>query len=857
MGATTTGAISGDGVADAEAAARVRSVSRRSGLVGPGSVSMMHALTATSRAIAAPRCPRPRFQPETARIGALYLICGALEPFPPDTCTLTKGSMLPTPLTNSNPAASAVDPVCQMTVDPASAPGSEHDGRAFYFCCDGCRSRFTADPAKFLGPAPKKAPTVETPAAGATWVCPMDPEVAEDHPGPCPICGMALEPRITEATAAASPELRAMTRRFWGCLAFTVPLVVLDMAHMSSHGAPSVAELALAAPVVLWGGAPFFSRAWSSVVRRSPNMFTLVGLGSGVAFAYSVIAALMPGAFPPSMRGPSGAVPGYFEASAVVVTLVLLGQVLELGARARTGDSLRALLSLTPKTARRVSADGADEDVSLDELKVGDHVSVRPGERVPVDGRIVEGTSACDESMVSGEPIPVGKAAGDRVIGGTMNGSGALLVAVEKTGAGTLLAQITRMVGDAQRSRAPVQALVDRVARVFVPVVVLVAVVTFGAWMLLGPEPRLAHALVAAVAVVVIACPCALGLATPMSIMVGIGQGARVGVLVKNAEALDRLEKVDTLVLDKTGTLTVGRPEVTHVATFGAWTPEGVLELAAAVESKSEHPLAAAIVRATSTPLKKARGVESSGGEGASGLVEGKRVAVGSAAYATRLGATVEETDEGRARMSEGETEVHVVVGRELAGTLYLADPPKPSSKEAVAALLASGLRVVMLTGDRELTARAIAARVGITDVRSGAMPAEKARVIRELRDAGHRVAMAGDGVNDAPALASADVGIAMGAGSDVAIQSAGITLVHGDLGGIVRARRLSIATMRNIRENLVLSFAYNVLAIPLAAGALYPLLGVMLSPMVAAGAMSLSSVSVIGNALRLRLHRL
>ena len=740
----------------------------------------------------------------------------------------------------------AVDPVCEMTVDPANAPRSRAHGRDFFFCCEACRVKFDANPARYLagGAAPPAVP-------GAAYVCPMDAEVLEHAPGPCPVCGMALEPRLATPGDGESPELAAMSKRFWVCLALALPVVVLDML---GRGRPLV-DLALASPVVLWGGAPFFARAWTSVVRRSPNMFTLVALGSGAAFLYSVVATLAPRAFPPSMRDAGGAVATYFEASAVIVVLVLLGQVLELRARLRTGDALRALLVLAPKSARRVRDTGEEEDVDVAVLARGDRIRIRPGERIAVDGRVVEGSSACDESMVSGESMPVPRTIGDRVIGGTVNVGSPLLVEVVQTGEGTLLAQIGRMVADAQRSRAPIQALVDRVSRVFVPAVVATAAVTFGVWMVAGPEPRIAHALVNAVAVVIIACPCALGLATPMSVMVGVGRGAMAGVLVKNAEALDRLEAVDTLLLDKTGTLTVGRPEVVHVATFGAWTRGEVLGAAAALEVKSEHPLAAAIVRArgAGTPAKKGRGVETTPGEGATGLVDGVRVAVGNGRLLARLGVSVTETGESLAWRREGETLVHVVLGKEHAATLGVADPPKETSREAVALLRAAGLRVIMLTGDHDVTARAVAALVGIDDVRSGVSPAEKADVVRTLRAAGHKVAVAGDGVNDAPALAAADVGIAMGTGTDVAIEAAGITLVRGDLRGILRARRLSVATMRNIRQNLALSFGYNLLAVPVAAGALYPVFGVLLSPMVAAAAMSLSSVSVVTNALRLR----
>jgi Cu+-exporting ATPase len=674
---------------------------------------------------------------------------------------------------------------------------------------------------------------------------------------------MDLEPKLVRLEDEnADPS--AMRLRFWIGAALSAPLFLFGMGEMFPgaafeavlpHGSRNFVELALASPVVLWGGFPFFQRAWESVKLRSPNMFTLVALGSGAAFVYSLVATLAPGLFPERFRDPDGEIGVYFEAASVIVTLVLLGQVLELRARSHTAGALRSLLVLAPKTARRVTARG-EEDVSVDLLQVDDRVRIRPGERVAVDGKIVLGTSSCDESMITGEPIPVEKKQGDRVTGGTLNGSGPLLVEVDRTGDGTLLAQIVRTVGEAQRSRAPIQKLADRVSSVFVPAVLAVSVVTFAVWMLAGPEPRLAHALVSAVSVLIIACPCALGLATPMSIMVGTGRGATVGVLVKNAEALDRLEKIDTLVLDKTGTLTEGRPEVTTVETLGSVDREELLRLAGALEAQSEHPLGAAIM-ASRGPLPavamKVTDVETIGGEGVVGTVEGKVVAIGNARLLVRRGAHAPNEEHADRLRSEGQTVVYVLVDGRLAGLLGVADPIKPTSKKAVQELRAEGLHVVMLTGDNETTARAVAAQVDILDVKSGVLPADKADAVKALQAAGHRVGMAGDGVNDAPALAQADVGIAMGTGADVAIESAGITLVKGDLRGILRALRLSRATMRNIRQNLALSFVYNALGVPLAAGVLYPTLGWVLSPMVAAAAMSLSSVSVIANALRLR----
>jgi P-type Cu+ transporter len=717
-------------------------------------------------------------------------------------------------------------------------------------------------PVHHAEPAPRATPRSKT-----DYVCPMHPEVVRDAPGPCPICGMAREPRVVTLDEK-NPELHDMRWRFWVSTVFSAPLFVLGMGEMVPgdplgallpHGSRDFVELGLAAPVVFWCGLPFFERAWTSLKLRSPNMFTLVALGSGAAFVYSLFGTFAPAYFPVTFRSHHGEVGVYFEAAAVIITLVLLGQVLELRARTQTTGALRALLGLAPKTARKVSSQG-DEDVAVDSLKIGDRVRVRPGERVAVDGKVVEGKSTCDEAMITGEPVPVAKGAGDRITGGTVNGTGPLLVEVDRTGEGTLLAQIVRMVGEAQRSRAPIQKLADEVSRIFVPTVIAASLVTFAVWMIVGPEPRLAHALVSAVAVLIIACPCALGLATPMSIMVGTGRGATAGILIKNAEALDRMEKLDTLVLDKTGTLTEGRPEVTAVELFGSVDRDELLRLAAALESQSEHPLGAAIVRSDVSARWtscKVSDVETVSGEGVIGKVDGKLVAIGNLKLVERRGARLPDDAAADRRRAEGQTVVYVLIDDRLAGVLGVADPVKPTSLEAVRQLRAAGLRVVMLTGDEEVTARAVAQTVGIDDVKAGVLPTDKARVVRELQAAGHKVGMAGDGINDAPALAQADVGIAMGAGTDVAIESAGITLVKGDLRGIVRARHLSEATMRNIRQNLGLSFAYNLLGVPVAAGVLYPLFGLVMSPMLAAAAMSLSSVSVIANALRLRRARI
>ena len=712
-----------------------------------------------------------------------------------------------------------------------------------------------------LEPAAPAAPATRT-----EWTCPMHPEILRDAPGACPICGMALEPRTVRAEEEDNPELRDMTRRFWVGAALAVPLVLLAMGRHLAPGwmpdaiTPRVAswlELLLATPVVVWGGWPFFVRGFWSVVRKSLNMFTLIALGTGVAYGYSVVAVVAPGVFPASFRGHGGQVGVYFEAAAVIVVLVLLGQVLELRARSRTGAAIRALLGLAPKTARRIEPDGGERDVPLDEVVPGDRLRVRPGEKVPVDGVVVEGTSAVDESMVTGEPIPAEKRPGDRLIGATVNGTGSLVMEAERVGADTLLARIVAMVAEAQRSRAPIQRLADAVAAWFVPVVAAIAAVTFAVWALYGPEPAMAYGLVNAVAVLIIACPCALGLATPMSIMVAAGKGATIGVLFKDAAAIERLREVDTVVVDKTGTLTLGKPKLVSVAATGSVPEEELLALAAGLEAGSEHPLAAAIVdgaRERGAAPAKAEEFDSVPGKGVVGRVGGRRVALGNRALLEEIGvAPGDLADRAEELRLEGRTAMFVAVDGAAAGLLGVADPIKDGTPEAIDSLHREGLRIVMLTGDSRTTAEAVARRLGIDEVRAEVLPDQKAQVIRDLQAEGRAVAMAGDGINDAPALAQADVGIAMGTGTDVAMESAGVTLVKGDLRGIVRARRLSQATLRNIRQNLFLAFVYNALAVPVAAGALYPLFGIRLSPVIAAAAMSLSSVSVIGNALRLR----
>ncbi|MEO0031193.1 MAG: hypothetical protein RIS94_951 [Pseudomonadota bacterium] len=756
--------------------------------------------------------------------------------------------------------AATTDPVCGMTVDPAKTPHhASHAGAEWHFCSAGCRTKFIADPERYLTPqAPVEAPE------GTIWTCPMHPEVRQDHAGACPICGMALEPETITADTGPSPELADMTRRLWIALALAVPVFVLEMGghlwpmlhHIVPARVSTWVQMVLATPVVLWAGWPFFARGWASLRTRHLNMFTLVAMGTGVAWAYSMVAALAPGAFPPAFRKADGSVALYFEAASVITVLVLVGQVLELRARERTSGAIRALLGLAPRTARRILPGGAEEEVDLDRIGVGDRLRVRPGEKVPVDGTVEDGRSALDESMITGESMPVAKARGDTVIGGTINQTGGLVIAATQVGRDTMLARIVQMVANAQRSRAPIQRMADTVSGWFVPAVIGVAVLAFAGWSLWGPQPRLAYGLVSAVTVLIIACPCALGLATPMSIMVGVGRGAGIGVLIRNAEALERMEKVDTLVVDKTGTLTEGRPAVTAIVPAPGFAEDEVLRLSAAVERASEHPLARAIVEAAqgrALTLPAVTEFDSPTGRGAIGTVDGHRVALGNARFladeGTETGALATRADDLR---KDGATVLFVGIDGALAGLLAVADPVKTTTPAAIAALRAEGLRIVMLTGDNRTTAQAVAARLGIDEVEADVLPDQKSAVVARLRAEGRIVAMAGDGVNDAPALAAADVGIAMGTGTDVAMESAGITLLKGDLTGIVRARRLSQATMSNIRQNLTFAFIYNAAGVPVAAGLLYPLFGILLSPMIAAAAMALSSFSVVTNALRL-----
>ncbi|GAB7024803.1 heavy metal translocating P-type ATPase [Geotalea toluenoxydans] len=755
------------------------------------------------------------------------------------------------------------DPVCGMEVSPETGAGSaEYAGKTYFFCSTGCLSKFRGEPGKYLDsvrPEPVSAPT------GVEYTCPMHPEVVRTEPGSCPICGMALEAKTVTATAEANPELVAMTRRFWFSLVLSIPVFLIAMGEMAFaktfdpavYGRFAViAQFLLATPVVIWGGWPLLQRGWQSLTNRRLNMFSLIAMGIGTAYVYSVTATFFPQVFPSAFRGHGGQIAVYFEAAAMITVLVLLGQVLELRARSKTGSAIKALLDLAPKTALRISA-GRDEEVPLADVRQEDRLRVRPGEKVPVDGVVIEGFSSVDESMITGEPLPVEKPPGTNVVGGTLNGAGSFVMQAEQVGNETMLARIVRMVGDAQRSRAPIQRLADLVASWFVPAVILSAVITFVIWSLIGPEPAMAHALVNAVAVLIIACPCALGLATPMSIMVGTGRGALAGILIKNAEALERLEKVDTLVIDKTGTITEGKPKLVSVIVEPAYDEDEVLRLVASLERGSEHPLAAAIVKGADErrlDLVEAVNFQAIPGKGVAGNISGRSVVFGNQDLfiskgldAAPLAGKAEEL------RRVGQTVMLVAVDGQLAGTIGVADEVKPSAMDAIRYLRSEGLRIIMLTGDSRVTAEAVASKVGIDRVEAGVLPERKSEVVKELQQAGLHVAMAGDGINDAPALAQAEVGIAMGTGADVAIESAGVTLVKGDLEGIARARKLSSATMRNIRQNLFFAFIYNVLGVPIAAGVLYPVFGLLLSPMIASAAMTFSSVSVIANALRLR----
>jgi Cu+-exporting ATPase len=763
-------------------------------------------------------------------------------------------------------SASAIDPVCGMDVDPAIAEHhAAHAGVEHYFCSAGCQRKFESDPAHYVGvitPAQAAAPL------DAIWTCPMHPEIQRPKPGSCPICGMALEPLLPSATAGPSAEYRDMRLRFWVGLALALPVFALEMGghltglHMSlGRETNNWVQMLLATPVVLWAGWPFFARGWQSVRNRSLNMFSLIAMGTGVAWLYSMVAALAPAIFPAGFRAADGSVAVYFEAAAVITVLVLLGQVLELRARETTSGAIRALLDLTPKLARRLRADGSDEEVALAEVGVGDILRIRPGEKVPVDGLITEGRGTVDESMVTGESMPVTKDIGAALIGGTINQTGALLMRSEKVGRDTMLARIVQMVADAQRSRAPIQRLADKVSAWFVPAVIAIALAAFATWSLLGPAPAMAYGLIAAVSVLIIACPCALGLATPMSIMVGVGRGAEAGVLIKNAEALERMEKIDTLVVDKTGTLTEGKPSVVAIEVAEGFAEEQILRIAASLERTSEHPLAHAIVKAAADrglELKEPSSVDQPIGKGIIGIVEQQIILAGNAGFLADhdidLDALAGTADRLR---SDGATAIFLAINGVAAGVIAIADPVKETTPDALRALGEAGIRVIMLTGDNRRTAEAIARKLGISDIEADVLPDQKSAVVMRLRGEGRVVAMAGDGVNDAPALAAADVGIAMGSGTDVAIESAGITLLRGDLMGIVRARHLSQATMGNIRQNLFFAFAYNVAGIPVAAGILYPTFGLLLSPIIAASAMALSSVSVIANALRLRFVRI
>ncbi|HWD12936.1 heavy metal translocating P-type ATPase [Pseudochrobactrum sp. sp1633] len=758
------------------------------------------------------------------------------------------------------------DPVCGMMVDPAAGkPHMTYKGHEYHFCSDSCHGKFKADPEKYLTAQSAAAPAIK----GAQYTCPMHPEVIRDEPGSCPICGMALEPVMPSLDDGPNPELIDFTRRFWVSAICSIPLLIVTMGPML--GLPVREwigeqrtvwlEFILATPAVLWAALPFFKRGVDSFKNRSPNMWTLIMIGVGAAYLYSVVAILFPDMFPHSFRGHGGSVPVYFEAAAVIVTLVFLGQVLELRARERTGSAIRALLDLAPKTARRIAADGSEADVPLDEVQAGDKLRIRPGDSVPVDGIVVEGRSSVDEAMITGEPVPVEKTEGDKVIGGTVNKNGSLVMQAEKIGAETMLSQIVDMVAKAQRSRAPIQGLADRISFYFVPMVIVVAILSFIGWALWGPEPSMIYAIVAAVSVLIIACPCALGLATPMSIMTATGRGAQAGVLIKDAEALERMAKVDTLIVDKTGTLTEGRPKLTDVMAVSGIDDNTLLQLAASLEKGSEHPLAEAIVAGAEAKGLKTDNVdafEAITGKGVAGTVKGRSVALGNPAMMQDMGLDIAAIQaQADTLRAEGKTAMFVAVDNKLAGLVAVADPIKETAAEAIRTLHARGLKIIMATGDNERTARAVAAKLGLDDVRADVLPEDKKALVDELHKQGKKVAMAGDGVNDAPALAAADVGIAMGTGADVAVESAGITLLKGDLTGIARAHHLAEATIRNIKENLFFAFVYNALGIPVAAGLLYPFTGTLLSPMIAAAAMSLSSVSVIANSLRLRALKL
>ncbi len=755
------------------------------------------------------------------------------------------------------------DPVCGMNVDvEAGKPNFEHGNKVFHFCSQGCHDKFEADPDFYISGAHKRRSEVVTKLV--SYTCPMHPEIIQDHPGDCPLCGMALEP-MGIPTDEPNAELIDFTRRFWISAVCAVPLLILTMGPLL--GIPIrewigeklsiYLELVLATPVVLWAAIPFFKRGWSSILNRSPNMWTLIMIGVAAAYIYSVVAALLPGSFPPSFRTVGGTVPVYFEAAAVIVALVFLGQVLELRARERTGSAIRALLDLAPKTARRINADQSERDVPIENILAGDRLRVRPGESVPIDGSVLEGHSSIDESMITGEPVPVEKDSGSSVTGGTINGTGSLIIMAERVGGDTMLARIVDMVASAQRSRAPIQGQVDRVAAYFVPAVVIAAVIAFAVWAMVGPQPAMVHALVAAVSVLIIACPCAMGLATPMSIMTAAGKGAQAGVLIRDAEALERFAKVGILIVDKTGTLTEGRPKLSDIIPVKGQAEDDLLAMAAALERGSEHPLAEAIVHGAEDRgivIKNASNFQAVTGKGVSGKVGKRSVSLGNLAMMQDLGLDTGFLNAEANRLrDEGKTAMYVVIADQLAGIIAVADPVKATTKEAIASLHQAGLKIIMATGDNVRTAQAVASSLGIDDVRADVLPEDKKALVEELQAAGNSVAMAGDGVNDAPALAAADVGIAMGTGADVAVESAGITLVKGDLNGIVRARKLAHATIRNIKQNLFFAFAYNAAGVPIAAGVLYPLTGWLLSPMIAAAAMSLSSVSVIGNALRLR----